>query len=152
VRNTSRSPIFSADGRQDPLVPTLRVPANEWQVLATARPNVLLEGPESTLEATLLVLETLMVDPVHRVRGGEPFTLPATAIGTLVVEHADRLSSEEQSAVMSWVAERQAGLQVISTSTRRLFTMTNDDRFSATLYYRLNVVRLALFDERDASV
>ena len=82
MRNTSRSPIFSPAGRPDPLVPTLRVPANEWQVLATARPNVLLEGPESALEATLLVLETLMVDPVHLVRGGESFTLPATEIGT----------------------------------------------------------------------
>jgi len=93
-----------------------------------------------------------MVDPVHRIRGGESFTLPATEIGTLVVEHADRLSPDQQSDVMSWVAERQAGLQVISTSTRRLFALMSDDRFSATLYYRLNVVRLALFDERDASV
>jgi sigma-54-interacting transcriptional regulator len=123
------------------------LPASECQVMLKARPNVLLEGPQSAVEATLLALKPLFQAPVLSSPPDAPLRLPEREARTFVVRDVDRLTAEDQDRLFRWLAERPAGLQVIATTSRQLFEMTVDDAFLPALYYRLNVVRLAVSDE-----
>ena len=147
VQHATRSSFFAAPDPAAPSVARLRLPASECQVLLKARPNVLLEGPQSAVEATLLALKPLIQAPVHSVLAGEPLRLPEADARTFVVVDVDTLDANDQMRLFQWLGGRPAGLQVIATSSRLLFDMTVDGSFLPALYYRLNVVRFALSDQ-----
>lgn len=77
---------------------------------------------------------------------GAPLCLPDADVRTFVVYDVDKLDAKDQTRLFQWLGERPAGLQVIATTSRRLFEMTVDDSFLPGLYYRLNVVRIAVTD------
>jgi Sigma-54 interaction domain len=142
VQHATRSSSFAAP---DPAVPSgarLPLPPSECQVLLKARPNVLLEGSESVVAATLLALKPLTQGPVQSSRA--PLCLPDSGVRTFVIHDVDGLHAEDQTRLSQWLAERPAGLQVIATTSRPLFEMTADGSFLPELYYRLNVVRIAV--------
>ena len=144
VQHATRSSSFAAP---DPAVPAgarLPLPPSECQVLLKARPNVLLEGTESAVAATLLALKPLTQGPV--LSSGAPLCLPDADVRTFVVNDVDRLDASDQTRLFQWLGERPAGLQVIATTSRPLFEMTVDGSFLPGLYYRLNVVRIAVTD------
>jgi len=147
VQHATRSSSFAASDPAAPSADRLRLPASECQVLLKARPNVLLEGPQSAVEATLLALKPLIQAPVHSSRAGEPLRLPEGDARTFVVVDVDTLDANDQMRLFQWLGGRPAGLQVIATSSRLLFDMTMDGSFLPALYYRLNVVRFAVSDQ-----
>jgi len=147
VQHATRSSSFAAPDPAAPSAARLRLPASECQVLLKARPNVLLEGPQSAVEATLLALKPLIQAPVHSSLAGESLRLPEGDARTFVVADVDTLDADDQMRLFQWIGERPAGLQVIATSSRSLFDMTVDRSFLPALYYRLNVVRFALSDQ-----
>ena len=54
------------------------------------------------------------------------------------------LAPREQAKLLRWLFERNGSVQVASTCTERLYPIVEAGRFDASLYYRLNIVRLTL--------
>jgi hypothetical protein len=115
---------------------------HEWQVLWTARPNVLVTGlpdaVEQSLAALMPHLDVPMCDwtpDVLQRRPGE--------IKTLVIHDVDALSAEQQGALAAWL-DRPAirRTQVVSTTNAPLFPRVAAGLFLEGLYYRLNMLVL----------
>jgi hypothetical protein len=149
VQHATRSTSFAAPDLSSASGARLPLSPGECQVVLKARPNVLLEGPESAVAATLLALKPLILGPVHVSPAGAPLRLPEAGVRTFVVHDVDRLGVEDQATLFRWLENRPAGLQVISTSSRPLFDMATEGSFLPALYYRLNVVRIGACDHDD---
>jgi Sigma-54 interaction domain len=147
VQHTTRSSSFAASESAAPAATRVPLPASECQVLLKARPNVLLEGPESAVAATLLALKPFIQAPVQSLLPHDPLRLPESDARTFVVHDVDGLSGEDQNRLFQWLGDRPAGLQVIATTSHPLFEMTMNGAFLPALYYRLNVVRIAVSDQ-----
>jgi DNA-binding NtrC family response regulator len=69
--------------------------------------------------------------------------------GTLIIWGVDALSPEQQRHLLAWMTGAGANVQIISISERQLFPRVWQKAFLDDLYYRLNMVCLAL-DDRPA--
>ena len=118
-----------------------RVADEDWLVLTTAHPNVLLVGPDAQTSEFVEALTSHLNAPVARCRAGvDP--LPASRPGgTLVLQDADRLASHEQRQLDLWLSGTQP-LQLVTIASTALYPMVEEGSFLATLYYRLNVLYL----------
>jgi hypothetical protein len=114
---------------------------------ATARHAMLLEGPEPSVEAVLMLLAPYLRKPVTWKRCGAPLELPAGEVGTLVLENITGLDTQDQARLLVWLNEPTRRAQVVSTTAYPLFPLVCCQAFDATLYYRLNVVRFSLDPE-----
>jgi len=110
----------------------------EWR---SPQHNVLLEGPETSTEATLRLLAPHLRAPVIWKPRGAPFEPPTSDVGALILEDVDGLSWDEQTRLLAWI-DATPHAQVVSTTAHSLFTLVARGRFDVALYYRLNVVLL----------
>ena len=118
---------------------TARVDQDEWRLLITARPNVLLEGTQDT--TNLIVDEAMDCLPTpHATWSGAP--PPGDRPATLVVRSISALDRDQQSMLFEWLEAQGTRVQVISTTNEPLYPMVGRGAFLANLYYRLNVLRL----------
>ena len=118
---------------------TARVGQDEWRLLITARPNVLLEGAQET--TNLIVDEAMDWLPMpHATWTGAPPLGDRPA--TLVVRSISALDQNQQSLLFEWLESPGDRVQVISTTNEPLYAMVGRGAFLANLYYRLNVLRL----------
>lgn len=108
----------------------------------TNRPNALLCGPPSTIDAALAALEPYFPQPVVRWSADNFRSLPCRARGTVILEHAEAYEQEQQRALLKWLDE--ARVQVVSTTDRPLVDLVERGLFLDHLYYRLNTVYLDL--------
>ena len=127
-RNTSAS---------HPTTPSLR--PDEWQLLVTARPNVLLEGPLEVTDAIIREAMGWLAGP-HAIWTGAPPVSDRPA--TLVVRSVSALDLEQQHALLNWLDAPGDRIQVISTTIDPLYPLVSRGAFLANLYYRLNVLLL----------
>ncbi len=112
---------------------------DEWQLLVTARPNVLLEGADEATEA--IVCEALGWLPTpHATWSGSPprGNRPAT----LVVRSIAAFDRDQQHSLFDWLEAPGDRVQVISTTSEPLYPLVSRGAFLANLYYRLNVLLL----------
>jgi len=121
------------------------VPADDWHVLQTARPNVLLIGSDAAVTGFLELLRPIVQPPVIESATGD-LTLPSHASGTFILRDLSRLDAAGQQRLSAWLSESARTTQVISTSTVPLFPLVERDELSAPLYYSLNVIMLILRD------
>jgi hypothetical protein len=123
------------------LPPELRL---EWRAVAREHCNVLIEGNSATADVVLEALRPHLRAPIleHRPKPGVPVPLPAH--GTLVLLDVADLAPREQARLLRWLHERNGAVQVASTCRERLYPLVEVGRFDASLYYRLNIVRIAL--------
>ena|ERR1043166_2739055 len=112
---------------------------DEWRLLVTARPNVLLEGAQ---EATNRIVDEAMdcLPTPHATWSGMPPSGARPA--TLLVRSVSALDSNQQSSLYAWLEAPGKRVQVISTTSEPLYAMVGRGAFLANLYYRLNVLRL----------
>ena len=111
----------------------------EWQLLVTARPNVLLEGPPETTDA--IVGEAIGWLPApHATWTGVPPSGDRPA--TLLVRSVSAFDQDQQHSLLDWLEAPGDRMQVISTTTEPLYPLVSRGVFLANLYYRLNVVLL----------
>src|SRR5689334_2104455 len=86
----------------------------------------------------------LLAQPV-RIFNPEAGTLaPEPLQGTLLVKEVAGLDREQQKQLLRWLDqfEHRAHVQVVSTTSTRLYDLVESGDFLPDLYYRLNVVRL----------
>lgn len=119
------------------------VAADDWHVLQTARPNVLLIGPDAAVAGFLELLLPLLEPPVVEAREGR-FALPTQPCGTIILRDVSRLDADSQPRLSEWLAEPERRTRIISTSTCPLYPFVERNAFSGTLYYTLNVIMLTL--------
>lgn len=118
----------------------------EWDLILRARPNLLLAGPSSLTNAMLAALKPHLRAPlrVHKPKTGVP--VPRPREGTLVLREINRLDAKQQAQLVRWLDrfDERARVQVVSTTSEPLFSLVEAGAFLASLYYRLNVVRMDL--------
>jgi sigma-54-interacting transcriptional regulator len=118
--------------------------AADLRCAAIAQHRILLEGPDVSIEAVLLLLAPYLREPLTWNEPGTPLKLPADDYGALVLRNIAGLSQHDQARLLAWLNDPNRETQVVSTTTYPLFPMVCGNLFDATLYYRLNVVRCPL--------
>jgi sigma-54-interacting transcriptional regulator len=120
---------------------TTGVRPDDWRLIVTARPNILLEGaPEAT---DVIVGEAIEWLPApHATWCGAPPCGDRPA--TLVVRSISSLDQDQQHSLFDWLEAPGTRVQVISTTSEPLYPMVGRGAFLESLYYRLNVLRLDL--------
>lgn len=121
------------------------VAADDWHILQTARPNVLLVGSESAVAGFLELLLPLLKAPLVHSHDGR-FTVPPAGTGTLILRDVSRLDRTSQQQLSDWLSEAHRRTQVISTSSSSPYPFVESGDLSAPLYYTLNVVMIAVRD------
>jgi hypothetical protein len=109
-----------------------------------AQHRLLLEGPDASVEAVLMILAPYLREPVTWNPRGTPLKLPADDRGALVLQNVGALSRDDQARLLAWLDELNHQTQVVSTTMSPLYPLVCAKRFLASLYYRLNVVRCPL--------
>jgi hypothetical protein len=121
-------------------VSAFSVAEEDWAVLTTARPNLLLVGPRSLSAEFVSALLPSFRQPIS-VWHASSQDAPTARPGTLVLEDANQLTLEDQRRVDSWLGE-DTPMQVVTISPTPLYPLVERGVFLASLYYRLNVVSL----------
>jgi hypothetical protein len=119
------------------------VAADDWNVLKTARPNVLLIGSDQAVAGFLPLLLPLLQPPVTDSLNGT-LTLPPGLSGTLILRDVQRLAAIDQQRVSAWMGEPARRTQVISTASDQLYPLVERKVLSEPLFYCLNVITIAL--------
>ena len=83
------------------------VAADDWNVLQTAHPNVLLIGSDPAVTGFLQLLLPLLQPPVVHTTDGT-LTLPAGPGGTLILRDVQKLGAGDQQRLSEWMAEPDA--------------------------------------------
>jgi len=112
----------------------------EWRFVVTCGANVLIEGKDAVTLQLVSALSRRIRKPLRMWSGGR---LPRRS-ATLIVRHTANLSIGAQNALLEWLNVTGDQRRVIATSSSPLFRLVTEGRFSADLYYRLNIIRLDL--------
>jgi len=126
----------------NPTALSFGVTADDWHVLQTARPNVLLIGPDAAVVGFLELLLPRLEQPLTEARG--QFAHPAQSGGTLILRDVSQLDAGSQQRLSEWLAGPERRMQVISTSPCPLYPFVERNALSAALYYSLNVIMITL--------
>jgi hypothetical protein len=124
------------------------VAADDWHVLQTTRPNVLLIGSDGAIDGFLELLRPRFLPHVVEV-ACRRFAVPAPSTGTLILREVPELDSAGQQQLFAWMSELDRRAQVISTSSCPLYPLVEGGRLDASLYYNLNVLMIAVQDPTD---
>src|SRR5262252_9510945 len=95
----------------------LPLPRAEFRVLSHLRSNLLLEGPESAIDATLAALKPHLSQPLWTWCTGLAIRLPGEPNGTLIVREVSRLDHDQQQQLVDWLDLAAGRVQVISTTS-----------------------------------
>ena len=115
------------------------VPPDDWRLLVTARPNVLLEGAHEITDLIVGEAKGFLPTP-HATWCGAPPRGDRPA--TLFVRSISALDHDQQHSLFDWLDSPGDRVQVISTTSEPLYPMVGRGVFLESLYYRLNVMRL----------
>jgi hypothetical protein len=116
----------------------------EWDLVIRARSNLLLAGSLSSTDAMLVALKPHLRAPLRQCTPKTGVPVPQPREGTLVLLEVDRLDVKQQAQLLTWLDrfDERGRVQVVSTTSAPLFSLVETGAFLASLYYRLNVVRM----------
>ena len=112
-------------------------------------PHVLLVGDDASVSPALARLRPQLRGPISQWRPAVATDPPRVTSGALIIWGVDALSPDQQRHLLAWMTGAGANVQIISISERQLFPRVWQKAFLDDLYYRLNMVCLAL-DDRPA--
>jgi transcriptional regulator of acetoin/glycerol metabolism len=96
----------------------------------------LITGATSIGDELVKMLAPQVTAPVHTVIGWPRDNMPQQ--GTLIIRDVDRLTLDEQHAMLKWFIESTRNVQTIAVSAEPLFPLVARGEFLADLYYHLN--------------
>jgi hypothetical protein len=115
---------------------------NEWLMLRTVRPNILVIGRADFVESTVSALVAELPGPVSYLRPDAPPPAGDDA-QMLVVRDVAALSADRQREWLTWLNELNVRRpQIVATSDVPVYPLVRRDEFSGVLYYRLNTILL----------
>lgn len=117
----------------------------DWAAIMEAKPNVLVCGEPMFIDSFLGLLAGHCAAPIRRIsHSGALGFLSDIDDGTVVLNNADRYKESDQRAVLNWLADTGAGIQLITTTGKPLFDLVAQGQFLDSLFYRINTVYLEL--------
>jgi hypothetical protein len=122
--------------------PISAVAPEDWALLQTIRPNLLLIGDRSRVEPVLTALRPMLRAPVASGDAGSG-ALPGGG-GTIIVRAPLDLGLDEQQRLLERLNDTSRPMQVVTTSDVSLLPAVEAGRFLPSLYYRLNVLTVML--------
>jgi hypothetical protein len=105
------------------------------------RPNLLITCADGAVDGALTQLNALCAPPVHACTLPGRLTLPAKPAGTLLLDHVDALTIDQQIALYDWMSGARK-VQVVSITAAPLAWLVEHGQFLEGLFYRLNTVCL----------
>jgi hypothetical protein len=122
------------------------VVVQDLNILKTAGANVLMVGPDETVEQLLAELLPHLESPVVcGTRDIDALTSSTDTMGTVVIRDVDGLSASQQQRLSCWLEHAPAApVRIVSTTSVPLFELVEAGLFPDVLYYRLNTVLLDL--------
>jgi hypothetical protein len=120
----------------------------EWSTLRASSLNALIIGAPQLTAAAVGMLARGARSPIVRWNPAQ-WDIPAMVAGTLVIDDVDRLTLVQQERLARWISGPGSGVQVLALVRAPLFAAVEVGRFSASLYYRLNVVMVELRVQAD---
>jgi len=112
-------------------------------------PHVLLVGEHASISLALARLRPQLRGPISQWRPAVATDPPRVTSGALIIWGVDALSPEQQRHLLAWMTGPSAHVQIVSIAEHHLFSLVSQKAFLDDLYYRLNMVCLAL-DDRPA--
>jgi hypothetical protein len=113
-------------------------------------PHVLLLGNDASISPALARLRPQLRRPIWQWRPAVATDPPAVTSGALIIWGVGALSLDQQRHLLTWMTGAGANVQIISISESHLFPRVWQKAFLDDLYYRLNMVCVAL-DDRPAN-
>lgn len=103
-------------------------------------------GGRSAIDSALAEMTPHLLEPVRVFDPQKETSLPTPHEGTLILVEVAALTREQQVELLEWLDQftHRQHVQVLSATSRALFSLVERGEFLAALYYRLNVVRLDL--------
>ena len=121
------------------------VPTEEFEILCTWHPNLLIGGSREATTSALEALRDVFRPVIASWAGVGALPMPpVSGTQTLILRDADLLSSEEQHRLLAWLKQNSRRVQVVATTTRPLVELVETANFDASLYYALNVIYIKL--------
>ncbi len=148
---------LAADSDVPVLVSGAGVRQAEHLALSIHRRSVRREAPFVMMDARQRALPSDVLGLLRRVSSGEPADDAAgtRAGGTLFIAHVDKMSLAMQIALLRFLdrpeRRRLAGLRIITASDAPAIDRVAAGAFRADLYYRLNVMHIAVPRARSKS-
>lgn len=112
-------------------------------------PHVLLMGNDASIRPALARLRPQLRTPISHWRPEVATDPPQVTSGSLIIWDVGALSLDQQRQLLAWMTGAGANVQIISISEGQLFPRVWQKAFLDDLYYRLNMVCVAL-DDRPA--
>jgi Sigma-54 interaction domain len=123
----------------------IHVGPREWVAIREAKPNVLICGEPMFVDSFLGLLAGHCASPIRRIsHSGALGALSGIEDGTVVLENAEQYKESEQRAVLDWLANTDAAIQLITTTGKPLFDLVEQGQFLDSLFYRINTIYLEL--------
>ena len=114
----------------------------EWNAISREHCNVLVEALPAVSGQILEKLRPHLRTPVEEYRPKVGVPVPQPAEGTLIVSGVESLDASQQAQLLRWLDEGKNRVQLASISSEPLFPLVEAGTFDASLYYRLNIVRI----------
>ena len=120
----------------------------EWNAVCRDHCNVLVEAPATAAGQIISALRPHLRYPIleYSCNDGVPMEPPAQ--GSVILLEVASLVPDQQAALLRWLNEGAGrfDVQLASTSSEPLYPLVEAGTFDATLYYRLNTIRIEWFD------
>lgn len=120
--------------------------ADEPTLFRDRHPHVLVTGHEASTASVLARLGPHLRGPISHWRPSVATEPPRVTKGALIIWGADTLSPEQQHHLFAWMNASGANVQIVSIAERPLFSLVWQKAFLDDLYYRLNMVCVAVDD------
>ena len=117
----------------------------DWDVAIRTHHNLLLEGSPADTDEMLAALKPYLREPLCEFRPADGACVPQPREGALILREVARLDAAQQTTLLRWFDEfERVPVRIVSTSSEPLFPFVGSGAFRSDLYYRLNVVLIAL--------
>jgi len=103
--------------------------------------NTLITGTPASRRAALATALGRTPLRVHVRKAVDELRLDEVTEGVVIIHDVDALSPERQSALLRWMEDSGSRVRVIALAERPLYSLVEQQRFRADLYYRLCVVQ-----------
>jgi hypothetical protein len=114
----------------------------EWTAISREHCNVLVEAMPAAAGQILEKLRPHLRSPIEEYRPEVGVLVPQPAEGTLILIGVESLDASQQAQLLHWIDRGGGRVQLASISSEPLFPLVEAGTFDASLFYRLNIVRI----------
>ena len=118
----------------------------EWSAICREQCNVLVETTPAVAGQVLEALRPHLRGPIEEYRPTVGVPVPQPTEGALILIGVEGLDGSQQAQLLQWLDEGRNRVQIASISSEPLFPLVEAGTFNASLYYKLNVVRIEWFE------